>query len=182
MSDDKRILLVIDMQNDFISGSLALPGAKKIVPGIKDAVEEFKDKSNCFNYKNRVVFTRDTHGWDYLNTHEGQKIPVTHCVKDTPGWCIVDDLAELAARNYILNKRTFGVDWKKYFEGEDWDIYSVDITGVASDICVVSNALILRQQYPEIDIRVHKNLCAGTSPEMHEKAMDIMKSFCIEVV
>ena len=181
MSDDKRILLVIDMQNDFISGSLALPGAKKIVPKIKEYVEEFLDDS-VFGYSKRIVFTRDTHGWNYLNTTEGQHIPVAHCIKDTPGWCIVDELAELAARNCLLNKKIFGVDWRNYFTSQKWDVSKIDITGVASDICVVSNALILRQQYYGIDIRVHKDLCVGTSPEMHEKAMDIMKSCCIEVV
>lgn len=181
MSDEKRILLVIDMQNDFISGSLSLPSAKKIVPKIKEYVEEFRDDS-IFRYSKQVVFTRDTHRWNYLDTLEGQHIPVTHCIKDTPGWCIVDELAELAASNHILDKRTFGVDWEVYFKYKNWDICSVDIAGVASDICVISNALILRQQYPEIDIRVHKDLCAGTSPEMHDKAMDIMKSCCIEIV
>ena len=145
MSDDKRIFLVIDMQNDFISGSLALPDAKKIVSKIKEYVEEFLD-DGVFRYNKHVVFTRDTHGWNYLNTLEGQHISVAHCIKDTPGWCIVDELAELAASNHILDKRTFGVDWEVYFKNRNWDICSIDICGVASDICVVSNALILRQQ------------------------------------
>ena len=144
---------------------------------------EFRSDDYYARNMNKVIFTRDTHEYSYLGSLEGKRIPIPHCIAETPGWCIVDELAELAADNYIIDKDRFGITfWKEWFNKKDWDVKSIMLCGFASDICVVSNVLVLRSQYPNLPITVRKDLCAGTSPELHEAAMKIMESCCIDIV
>lgn len=174
--DRYDILIVVDAQNDFVTGSLATPGAAEIVPKIAEYIPEFRNRQ----YPNVVVFTRDTHFWNYFETFEGKHIPVKHCAVDTPGWRIVDELRDKP--DCIIVKSSFGFDWKYYFEKCESKPHSIELVGFCTDICVVSNALILRQQYTDVPIKVHKDLCAGTSKEAHEAALLVMKKCLIEVV
>ena len=181
--DNMKILLVIDMQNDFVSGTLPTPGAAKIIPKIKKKIEEYIDKDAYDHYQRRVIFTRDTHQGDYLKTNEGINLPVIHCLDETPGWCIVDELYPYYSWNTIVNKDRFGFQkWKDFFDHREWDPIEIEICGLVSNICVVSNALILKSLYPDAKISVLADLCAGTTPEDHEAAMKVMESCQIEIV
>lgn len=172
-----KTLIVIDMQNDFITGSLGTPEAQAIVPNVKKKIEGYRKNG----YK--IIFTRDTHGMFYLDTAEGKKLPVEHCIKDTDGWQIG---IEVTPDNYkFIDKTSFGyADWKEIFpdyyykSGND----KIELIGVCSDICVISNALILKAAYPEVDITVDASCCAGSTPEKHKAALDVMKSCQINVI
>ena len=150
-----KILVVIDMQNDFITGTLGSKEAQAIVPNVKAKIKEYADRGD------RIIFTRDTHGENYLETPEGKKLPVKHCVKGTDGWQIVHGL-EIENCEYI-DKPTF------------------ELIGVCTDICVVSNAIILKAKYPETVISVDADCCAGVTPEKHKAALETMKSCQIDV-
>ena len=163
----KKILMVIDMQNDFIDGALGTKEAEKIVSGVVRVVNEFKGE---------VIFTRDTHSENYLETLEGRKLPVKHCIKGTEGWEICDELKDTEAyRNgRIIDKVTFGSDsLAEIMKNEKPD--EVYMTGLCTDICVISNAMLIRAFSPETDITVYENCCAGVSPETHRNALEAMK-------
>jgi nicotinamidase-related amidase len=166
----KKTLIVIDMQNDFIDGSLGTPEAQAIVPNVKKKIEEYD--ANGYN----VVFTRDTHQKDYLDTNEGKHLPVEHCIEGTYGWQIASELDwELRP---IVDKPTFGnLNWKSFFDFEE-----IEIVGLCTDICVVSNALILKAMYPDSNITVDASCCAGVTPESHKAALTTMKMCQINVI
>lgn len=165
----KTTLLVIDMQNDFIDGALGTAEAQAIVPKVKEKIAKAVERGD------EIIFTRDTHGEDYLNTPEGKKLPVVHCVKDTKGWEIAEGLTVPGA--VVVDKPNFGYpDWKERFSFE-----CVELIGLCTDICVVSNALILKAQFPEAVISVDSSCCAGVTPESHEAALLTMKMCQIEV-
>ena len=170
-----KVLIIIDMQNDFITGALGTPEAKRIVPKVVDYLN---------NYEGKVIFTRDTHYKNYLNTLEGTKLPITHCIRDTWGWEICDELKPYAEK--IINKETFGFsDWEYLLNVNTTRKTAPDeiaICGLCTDICVISNALILRAAYPNVRIYVHKDMCAGVTPELHEQALEVMKSCQIDVI
>jgi len=171
----KKVLIVVDMQNDFVTGSLGTPEAQAIVPRVKKKIEEYMDS------RYYVVFTRDTHYGDYMNTLEGKYLPVEHCIRNTNGWEIIPQLKDLED-NYRSNwvwKRTFGYDgWYKYINPDDFNDndFQFELVGLCTDICVISNALILRAQFPNSEIIVHADCCAGTTPEKHKAALEVMKS------
>lgn len=173
----KKTLIVIDMHNDFIDGALGTPEAQAIVPKVKEKIEEyFKEGYN-------IIFTRDTHFSTYLETLEGHKLPVEHCIKFTRGWEICSELKEYT-RSFddvdVIDKQTFGYRhwdrWREEFPGE------IELVGLCTDICVVSNALILRANYPGKEITVDASCCAGTTPENHKAALQVMKCCQINVV
>ncbi len=171
-------LIVIDMQRDFVTGDLGTPEAIAIVPNINRKIEEYR--SRC----DEVFFTRDTHTEDYFETNEGKHLPVPHCIYETDGWQITDRIHWGFYNSTVLNKPTFGfLHWDKYLnvsgEGEDAEI---EIVGVCTDICVVSNALILKAMYPEAKITVDASCCAGVTPESHKAALTTMKMCQIEVI
>lgn len=173
-----KYLIVIDMQNDFVTGPLGTPEAVAIVDRIKEKIEKNPDI--------KIIFTRDTHYRNYLHTFEGIKLPIEHCIFETPGWCVVDSLREAAYKTYFspgyINKYTFGnLNWEQKILGNGL-VEEIEIVGVCTDICVISNALILKATYPDIPITVDASCCAGTTPEMHQKALDVMKSCQIEVI
>ena len=168
----KKILIVVDMQNDFVTGSLANPAAQAIVEPIAKLILDYDG--------DEVLATRDTHYEDYLETPEGKALPVPHCVYMTEGWRFaypIDySLGFVAGR--ILMKKTFGT-----VEGWKLDKFDViEMCGTCTDICVISNALILKTLYPKATVRVLSHLCAGTTPERHQAALDVMRSCQIEVV
>ena len=173
----KSVLIVVDMQNDFIDGALANPSAKAIVDKVAQAIEYFNGD---------VIFTKDTHYENYLSTQEGKKLPYVHCVKGTNGWFLPETLIEagICLANdergsvRVLEKETFGfVNWDKYLSNYD-EIY---ICGTCTDICVISNVLIIKALFPEKKIVALKDLCAGLTPEKHEAALEVMRSCQIDV-
>ena len=181
--DSEKVLIVVDMQNDFVSGSLKIAGAADIVPKICGYIKNnYCDKYDEIKYNHAVIFTRDTHTKNYLKTHEGILLPIIHCVEDTPGWCIVDELFHYANKPCLINKTTFGYnDWLRFFFNDCGMPTEIEICGVATDICVISNALILRSVFPNIKISVLEDLCAGTTEEKHKEAISIMESCQVEV-
>ncbi len=165
----KKTLIVIDMQNDFISGSLGTEEAKAIVDNVKKKIAEYQ------NAGNEIIFTRDTHQKNYLTTNEGRHLPVEHCIEGTEGWKIAEGL-EIPGAKYI-NKISFGyMDWK------DFDLEEVELVGLCTDICVVSNALIIKAAFPEIKVSVDAGCCAGVTPESHQAALTTMKMCQIDIV
>lgn len=170
-------IIVIDMQNDFVTGSLGSESAQAIVPKIVAKLEKFKNDNAS------IYFTMDTHDKSYLGTLEGKNLPVEHCIKNTPGWCIVDELFPYAEENNVIIKSTFGyTGWNNSRVFCSDLITDITIVGVCTDICVVSNALILRAMLPKCKIVVDASCCAGTTKENHEAALKVMKSCQIEVI
>lgn len=163
-------LIVIDMQNDFVTGSLGTKEAQAIVPNIRKKIQEYIDRGD------QVFFTRDTHSKNYLKTQEGEKLPVKHCMKNSVGWEIIDGLN--TDGSLIINKSQFGFPyWYQYDLRGD-----IEIAGVCTDICVVSNALIIKAQFPEKEVTVDASCCAGVTPELHEAALNVMRSCQINVI
>lgn len=167
----KKTLIVIDMQNDFINGSLGTAEAQSIVENVRKKIKDCRD--NGYD----IIFTRDTHPENYLETYEGQHLPVVHCVKNTAGHLISSDLDVDYYYDVIIDKPTFG--WTHW---DDFKFEEVEICGLCTDICVISNALIIRAMYPSIDITVDAGCCAGVTPDTHKAALAVMKSCQINVI
>ena len=174
----KDILIVVDMQNDFVDGSLGTKEAQEIVKNVVAKIEGFEGK---------IFATYDTHFENYLETSEGKKLPVEHCIKGTPGWELNADVeAALAAKEDVtkIEKLTFGsVDLPgeiASYVGDDE--FTVELIGLCTDICVVSNALITKANYPEVKISVDSSCCAGVTPETHDAALTTMKMCQIDVI
>lgn len=165
----KKTLLVIDMQNDFIDMALGTKEAVAIVPAVKAKIEAYKKAGD------EIIYTRDTHEENYLQTAEGQKLPVPHCIRNTKGWEIADGLYTEGAK--IIDKPNFG--WPLW---DREDLESVEIIGLCTDICVVSNALIIKATFPDIPVTVDSRCCAGVTPESHEAALLTMKMCQIDVI
>ena len=167
-----KYLIVVDMQKDFINGSLGSKLAEKIVPKVVEKVKNFDGK---------VIFTRDTHFADYMQTQEGKKLPVPHCIKDTDGWQICDELKDYA--NDVVDKITFGsVDLPGILKDYGNEIDEIELCGLCTDICVISNAMILKASFPETKIVVDGKCCAGVSVESHKTALEAMKAVQIEIL
>ena len=168
-----KYLIVVDMQNDFITGSLGSSDAVSIVPEAKKQVE---------NFSGEIIFTRDTHSSDYLNTQEGRKLPVEHCIKGTWGWEITDELKKYAEGRKIFDKPTFGsLELLEYLKEKD-DIESVTLFGLCTDICVISNAFLIKAAFPEIPVAVLKDASRGVSMESHERALSQMAVCQIDIL
>jgi nicotinamidase-related amidase len=170
-----KILIVVDMQNDFVTGALANPAAQAIVPKIADKISEYK------NRKDVVIFTRDSHFDNYLNTFEGKHLPIPHCIHGTHGWLVVSELSHPECRH--IDKSNFGYPHWSYmgFDGLYPEVSEIELVGTCTDICVISNALLLKAAYPEIKISVDSSCCAGLTPEKHAAALEVMKSCQINV-
>ena len=171
-----RVLVVVDMQNDFVTGSLGTKEAQAIIPKVKAKIEEY-NKSNDL-----ILYTQDTHNDKYMMTQEGRNLPVEHCVKGTEGWEIVKDIP---VKTVPYAKNTFGsvklaLDLAK--DNEIFLIESVELVGVCTGICVLSNAVLIKSMLPEVPIIVDASCCACVTPESHETALDAMKLLQIKVV
>lgn len=172
------ILVVVDMQNDFVNGALGTPEAAKIVPCVVDRVVDGIGRGE------RILFTRDTHGEDYKQTQEGRNLPVPHCIRGTEGWEIIPGLTAYTAGKTIVDKPTFGSqhlgglmkaqDEELRRQG-DSGIEKITLIGLCTDICVISNALVLKSFLPEAEIHVDAGCCAGVTPESHKTALEAMK-------
>lgn len=184
-----KVLVVVDMQNDFISGSLGTDEAKKIVPNVVSKIMECDTGT-------MVLLTKDTHGEDYLETQEGKILPVKHCIEGTYGWSVCDEVSSAIKNKFgiilystlhvtqsRIEKDTFGsVDLAKILKQYEKDIESIEIIGLCTDICVISNALLLKTFMPEIPITVDASCCAGVTPETHVNALRAMKSCQIQII
>jgi nicotinamidase-related amidase len=165
----KQILVVIDMQKDFVDGALGTPEAVSIVSNVVEKIRSYPAGT--------VFATRDTHTPDYLSTQEGKNLPVVHCVKNTPGWEIVPAVAQALGDSPILDKPTFGsLELAQMLtQMNQQEPISVELVGLCTDICVVSNALLLKAYQPELPISVDSSCCAGVTPESHKAALETMK-------
>ena len=171
----RKILIVIDMQNDFIDAALGTKEAVSIVEAVKEKIRSFPAED--------VIATMDTHDEGYMQTQEGKNLPVMHCIKGTDGWKIRPDIAELLTGARIYEKPTFGstalaADLKDLSEKEEIEL---ELIGLCTDICVVSNALLLKAVMPEVKISVDAACCAGVTPQKHLAALETMRSCQIDV-
>lgn len=165
----KKTLIVIDMQNDFINMALGTAEAVAIVPKVKEKIAEY------IRLGDEIIFTRDTHQENYLDTMEGKKLPVKHCIQGTKGWEIADGLYVEGCK--IIDKPNFGwPNWKKE------NLEEVELVGLCTDICVVSNALIMKATFPEAIVKVDSACCAGVTVESHEAALKTMQMCQVEVM
>lgn len=173
----KKLLIVVDMQKDFVSGSLGTVEAQAIVPRIVERVKNFDGK---------IIFTRDTHKENYLDTQEGVNLPVAHCIKGTEGHEIIEELKSFLKDAYVVfEKETFGSrKMAKFLRAlnKKKKIESIELIGLCTDICVISNALLLKAFLPEVPIQVNASCCAGVTPEAHDHALAVMKSCQIEII
>ena len=171
----RRMLVVVDMQNDFIDAALGTAEAVAIVDAVKEKIRSYPIEN--------VIATMDTHGENYLETQEGRNLPVTHCVKGSDGWKIRPDIAALLDGAKIYEKPTFGstalaADLRALSQSEDIEL---ELIGLCTDICVVSNALLLKAYMPEVRISVDASCCAGVTPEKHLAALETMRSCQVNV-
>ena len=165
----KKTLIVVDMQNDFIHMALGTKEAVAIVPKVKEKILNYAKAGY------EIIYTRDTHGENYLDTPEGKKLPVRHCIKGTEGWQIADGLYIDGCK--IIDKPNFG--WPNWQEEE---LEDVELIGLCTDICVVSNALIIKAQFPNATVAVDSACCAGVTPESHQAALTTMGMCQIHVL
>jgi len=165
----KKTLIVVDMQKDFIDGALGTKEAVAIVENVKNKIAQYKAAGD------EIIFTRDTHQENYMETNEGRNLPVVHCIEGTEGWEIPADLQVEGA--VYINKPSFG-----YMNWKDYNLEEVELVGLCTDICVVSNALIIKATYPEINVSVDAKCCAGVTPETHNAALATMKCCQVKVI
>ena len=168
----KHFLIIVDMQKDFVDGALGTPEAMAIVPRVAEKIRGFDGD---------IFVTLDTHGEDYLSTSEGRKLPVPHCIRGTQGWALDARVLEALEKktHRIIEKPTFGSTQLPHLihseAGTETEL-SIELVGLCTDICVVSNALILKASFPEADVRVNPDCCAGTTPENHAAALQTLHS------
>ena len=166
-----KTLIVVDMQNDFIDGALGTKEAEAIVQKVADKIKTFRKEGA------QIIFTRDTHQTNYLETPEGRNLPVEHCIEGSEGWEISKEL-EVLPEDEVINKVTFGYVWSKdMIKGDE-----IEIVGLCTDICVISNALVLKAVLPETPITVDSSCCAGVTPQSHNNALEAMKMCQISIV
>lgn len=166
-----KTLVVVDMQKDFIDGALGTKEAVQIVPNVAKKIEEYRKAGD------QIIFTRDTHQKNYLETQEGRNLPVEHCIEGTDGWQIAKELT-VAAEDIVVNKVTFGHVWdKEMIKGEE-----IELIGLCTDICVIANALGLKAVLPEVPVKVDAKCCAGVTPQTHLNALEAMKMCQIKVL
>ena len=184
-----KALIIVDMQNDFIDGALGTPEAQAIVPNVVNKMKEHKNTDTI------ILFTKDTHKENYLDTPEGKKLPVPHCIEGTPGWSIAKPIgSEFRANGYmtyssgtVINGRvlkpTFGsYDLLKILNDDEIELDEIELCGVCTDICVISNAIMIKNFFPDVKVTVDASCCAGVTPEKHAAALEVMKSCQIDVI
>ncbi|MGI6177198.1 MAG: cysteine hydrolase family protein [Eubacterium sp.] len=169
----RKILIVIDMQNDFIDGALGTKEAEAIVPAVIEKIRSYAPDD--------IYATRDTHSEEYPETQEGRLLPVPHCIRGTDGWQIRPEIMALLSEDRIIDKPSFGspdlAETMKRLAGDALGRdMKIELCGLCTDICVVSNALLIKAFLPEAEVRVDPACCAGVTPEAHEAALSVMRS------
>ena len=168
-----KVLVVVDMQNDFIDGALGTNEAVAIVPNVVEKIKSYDG--------DKIIFTRDTHEENYMETQEGRNLPVPHCIRGTKGWELNPKIEALCKENAI-DKPSFGsMELASYLEGLE-DIESIEFVGLCTDICVISNVMITKAALPEIPVIVDASCCAGVTPESHRNALEAMKMCQVRVI
>lgn len=163
-----KLLVVVDMQTDFVDGALGTPEAQAIIENVVRKVTEAKEAGT------QIIFTLDTHETNYLETLEGKNLPVEHCIRETDGWKLIPQLRPLAAGARIIEKPTFGSTKLAHLvAGGNYD--EIELIGLCTDICVISNALLVKASVPETPITVDASCCAGVTPQSHKNALEAMK-------
>lgn len=165
-----KYLIVVDMQVDFTTGSLGAPHEAAIIPNVVQKVK---------NFDGTVIFTRDTHPENYLETQEGRNLPIVHCVEGTPGWEICPELHPYVKQ--VVDKPSFGSMALPMLLAKMGDVESIELVGLCTDICVISNAMILKAAFPEVPMFVDASCCAGVTMQSHKTALDAMKAVQITV-
>ena len=175
-----KVLVTVDMQNDFINGALGTKEAEQIVPGVVEKIREFDGT---------VIATRDTHGENYLESEEGKHLPVVHCVEGTKGWQISREVEEALREKpeyFIIDKPTFGSvelgEYVKKLDETGGPVEEITLIGLCTDICVISNALLLKAYLPEVPVLVEASCCAGVTPQSHSQALEAMKMCQVEII
>lgn len=171
----RELLVVVDMQTDFVDGALGTKEAQNIVENVVDKVKSAKKCGKD------IIFTMDTHQENYPETQEGKKLPVAHCIKGSKGWEIIPKLQELTQDCMIVEKPSFGSIQLAHIAARG-QYERIELVGLCTDICVISNAMILKSSLPEAEIFVDANCCAGVSPESHRNALEAMKMCQIEIL
>jgi len=180
----KKLLIVVDYQNDFVDGTLGFTGAELLDEGIARKVREYDRDTDGV-----VYYTLDTHHTNYLETREGKQLPVEHCIKDTEGWKVYGETEQALwdVDAIPLEKKTFGLcplkisDGYTYFPNTN-DVESIELVGVVTNMCVISNAVVFQARYPNSQIIVDASLCGSFDKEMHEKALDVMESMQMKII
>lgn len=181
--ENMKALIVVDMQNDFIDGALGTEEAVAIVPAVKEKIGSYRAAGHT------VIFTRDTHGGDYLKTQEGRRLPVPHCIRGTAGWEISSKLD--TEGSIIIDKPTFGsceladrlAEMDEAGDGADGTkLESVELVGLCTDICVISNAMLIKARLPEVPVAVDPSCCAGVTPQSHNTALKAMEMCQIDII
>ena len=172
-----KILVVVDMQKDFIDGALGFEGADKIIPGIVDKINEYSRSGD------EIVYTLDTHYENYMETQEGRNLPVIHCVKGSEGHGLCDELKELLSDKKYFEKPCFGsMELASYLSENASDISAVELCGLVSNICVLSNAVIAKASVPEAEVIVNSALTASFDTELHKATLDVLKGIQVTVL
>lgn len=170
----KKLLIVVDYQNDFVTGSLGFEGAKNIESYIVDLIKEYKSKDND------VIFTMDTHQDDYLSTEEGKYIPIPHCIRGTNGHKLYGKVNKLSGGSLIFEKRAFpSSQLCFYLRGQDYE--EITLVGVVTNICVLANAIMVKAALPKAHIIIDAKGCASNDPELEKKSFDVARGLLIEV-
>lgn len=170
----KKLLVVVDMQNDFIDGVLGSPEAQAIVPRVAKRIEQ------AIENEETIVFTQDTHlSLSYGYSEEGKNLPIPHCIFPDQGWKIHNDIKKYAADYQTYWKYTFGYDWA---ELRHKTYNQIEIIGLDTDFCVLANAMTLKATFPNAHIVINAACCAGSTPEWHEKALDILEHCHCEII
>lgn len=173
MTTMKKLLLIVDFQNDFVDGALGFDGALDVVEPIYDKIAEYKSKGDD------IIFTRDTHDDNYLNTQEGKNLPVPHCIKGTHGWEIYGEAND--PDNVVFDKGAFGsLELGQYLVGKDYDV--VELGGLVSNICIISTAVIVKSALPEALIVVDERLTDSYDKVLHQASLEVMEGFQIKVI
>lgn len=174
MDGKKKLLIVVDMQKDFVDGALGSAQAEKIVPCVLAKIQAYEEAGD------EVVFTLDTHGEDYLDTLEGKHLPVKHCIKGTEGWKLTEALQQAAEGRKVFEKTTFGsTECAAYAAAGNYA--GIELVGLCTDICVISNAMLCKAYAANTPVLVDAACCAGVTLESHERALLAMKSCQVEV-
>lgn len=169
----KKLLIIIDYQNDFVDGSLGFDGAENLESGIIQKIAEYEN--------DEIIYTLDTHEENYMDTFEGKNLPVPHCIKGTNGHALYGQLKELLKGKKCFEKSTFpSLELGKYLEGKGYD--KIELCGLVSNICVISNAVIAKAACPEAEIIIDSKLTASSDSDLHQKALDVMKGLQITIL
>lgn len=167
-----KVLIVVDMQNDFTTGILGNPETLSVIKKVLDYINKFRKE----NHDGKIIATLDTHYQNYMETQEGKFLPVPHCIRGTDGWELVPEIEKILGDCIRLEKITFGAIDLPFAVGRDEVIEEIQLIGVCTDICVISNAMIIKSAFPEVPVKVIAGCCAGVTPESHRIALDAMRS------